>query len=109
MAPARMRPFVNVISLDAARAILNATGTPMENVETIMLSESNGRVLAADVIAQGDVPPFSRAGMDGYAVRARDTQGASRSAARTLKKIGTLYTGQASALIVGEGECVEIS
>jgi molybdopterin molybdotransferase len=109
MCPARMRPFVDVISLEAARAILDATGTPMENVETIMLSESNGRVLAADVVAQADVPPFSRAGMDGYAVRARDTHGASRSAPRSLKKIGTLYTGQASALAVGDGECVEIS
>ena len=104
-----MRPFDDVISLDEARAILNATGSPIENVETIMLSEANGRVLAADVIAQGDVPPFSRAGMDGYAVRASDTQGASRSAPRTLTKIGTLYTGQVSPLAVGEGECVEIS
>jgi len=104
-----MRPFDDVISLDEARAILNATGSPIENVETIMLSEANGRVLAADVIAQGDVPPFSRAGMDGYALRASDTQGASRSAPRTLTKIGTLYTGQVSPLAVGEGECVEIS
>ena len=104
-----MRPFEDVISLDAARAILDATGTPIQNVETIMLSEANGRVLAADVVAQGDVPPFSRAGMDGYAVRASDTAGASRSAPRTLRKIGTLYTGQVSALTIGEGECVEIS
>ena len=104
-----MRPFEDVISLEAARAILDATGTPIENVETIMLSEANGRVLAADVIAQGDVPPFSRAGMDGYAVRASDTAGASRSAPRTLRKIGTLYTGQVSALTIGEGECIEIS
>ena len=57
-----MRPFDDVISLEAARAILDATGSPIENVETIMLSEANGRVLADDVIAQGDVPPFSRAG-----------------------------------------------
>jgi molybdenum cofactor synthesis domain-containing protein len=104
-----MRPFDAVISLDEARAILDATGTPIENVETIMLSEANGRVLASDVVAQGDVPPFSRAGMDGYAVRARDTQGALRSAPRALTKIGTLYTGQASPLTVRDGECVEIS
>ena len=51
-------------------------------------------MLARDVIAHGDVPPFSRAGMDGYAVRARDTQGASRATPRTLTKVGTLYTGQ---------------
>lgn len=104
-----MRPFDAVISLEEARAILDATGAPIANVETIMLGEANGRVLASDVIAQGDVPPFSRAGMDGYAVRARDTQGASQRAPRTLTKIGTLYTGQASPLTVRDGECVEIS
>lgn len=104
-----MRPFTDVISLDAARAILDSTGAPIERFETVLLSDANGRVLAADVVAQGDVPPFSRAGMDGYAVRARDTQGASRSTPRTLTKIGTLYTGQVSPLTVRDGECVEIS
>ncbi len=108
-AHARMRPFGDVISLETARAILDATGTPIENVETIMLSEANGRVLASDVVAQNDVPPFSRAGMDGYAVRARDTQGASRSAPRTLTKVGTLYTGEVSPISVRDGECIEIS
>jgi molybdenum cofactor synthesis domain-containing protein len=104
-----MRPFGNVISLEAARAILDATGAPIANIETIMLSEANGRVLAASVVSQIDVPPFSRAGMDGYAVRARDTQGASRSAPRTLTKVGTLYTGEVSPIPVRDGECVEIS
>ncbi len=109
MAHARMRPFGDVISLEAARAILDSTGTPIANVETIMLSEANGRVLAQDVVSQLDVPPFARAGMDGYAVRARDTQGASRSAPRTLTKVGTLYTGEVSPISVRDGQCVEIS
>jgi molybdopterin molybdotransferase len=109
MAPTRMRPFRDVISLDAARAILDRTGSPIENVETILLSEANGRVLANDVVAHADVPPFSRAGMDGYAVRARDTLGASRSAPRTLTKVGTLYTGEVSEIAVGDGECIEIA
>jgi molybdopterin molybdotransferase len=104
-----MRPFGDVISLEAARAILDATGAPIENIETIMLSEANGRVLAADVVAQHDVPPFARAGMDGYAVRARDTVGASRSAPRILTKVGTLYTGEVSPIPVRDGECIEIS
>jgi len=108
-AHARMRPFGDVISLEAARAILDATGAPIDNIETIMLSEANGRVLASDVVAQHDVPPFSRAGMDGYAVRARDTQGASRSAPRTLTNVGTLYTGEVSPISVRDGECAEIS
>jgi molybdenum cofactor synthesis domain-containing protein len=104
-----MRPFGEVISLEAARAILDTTGTPVDRIETIPLTEADGRVIAADVIARGDVPPFSRAGMDGYAVRAEDTRGASRSHPRTLMKIGTLYTGQVSPVPVAEGQCIEIS
>ena len=104
-----MRPFGDVISLDAARAILDTTGAPIDRVETVALSEANGRVLASDVIARLDVPPFSRAGMDGYAVRARDTQGATRAHPRTLMKVATIYTGEVSAVSVLEGQCVEIS
>ncbi len=104
-----MRPFGDVISLEAARAILDRTGEPIQNIETIMLSEANGRVLAQDVVAQTDVPPFSRAGMDGYAVRASDTHGASRSTPRTLTRVGTLYTGEVSPVSVREGQCIEIS
>ena len=40
-----------------------------------------------------DVPPFSRAGMDGYAVRAEDTFGASRYEPKTLRVIDKVYTG----------------
>ena len=104
-----MRPFGDVISLEAARAILDATGVPIDRTETIALSEANGRVLAADVVARQDVPPFSRAGMDGFAVRARDTQGASRAHPRTLKKVGTVYTGEVPSIPVRDGQCIEIS
>ncbi len=105
----RMRPFGDVISLDAARAILDATGAPIDRTETIPLSDAHGRVVAKDIIARDDVPPFSRAGMDGYAVQARDTHGASRGNPRTLAKVGTLYTGQVSPVPVRGGECIEIS
>jgi molybdenum cofactor synthesis domain-containing protein len=104
-----MRPFGDVISLEAARAILDMTGEPIERIDTIPLGDANGRVLAADVVARQDVPPFSRAGMDGYAVRARDTQGASRAHPRTLVKVGTVYTGEVSPIPVLDGQCIEIS
>jgi molybdenum cofactor synthesis domain-containing protein len=104
-----MRPFGDVISLDAARAILDSTGSAIDRIETVALEHANGRVLARDVVAGGDVPPFTRAGMDGYAVRARDTSGATRDTPRILKQIGTLFTGQISPIVVGEGECLEIS
>jgi molybdopterin molybdotransferase len=106
---AKMRPFGDVISLDAARAILDRTGTPIDRIETIPLGDANGRVLAADVVSRQDVPPFSRAGMDGYAVRASNTAGASRAHPRRLTKVATVYTGEVSATHVRDGQCIEIS
>jgi molybdenum cofactor synthesis domain-containing protein len=105
----KMRPFGDLISLEAARTILDATGSPIDRIEPVSLDQANGRVLASDVVSHVHVPPFARAGMDGFAVRARDTLGASRDTPRTLRKIGTLHTGQVSAVAVGDGECLEIS
>jgi molybdenum cofactor synthesis domain-containing protein len=56
-----------------------------------------------------DVPPFSRAGMDGYAVRAADTAEANRATPKTLDRIGVVYTGQVSGRVVEPGCCVEIA
>jgi molybdopterin molybdotransferase len=104
-----MRPFGKTITLDAARAIVDRSGTPISRVERLPLQQATGRVLARDVVAASDVPPFSRAAMDGYAVRASDTKGASRSNPRIVRQIGTLYTGEVSRVSVGEGECIEIA
>jgi molybdopterin molybdotransferase len=104
-----MRPFGAVISLEEARAILENTGAPVSRTDTIALADANGRVLASDVVARRDVPPFSRAAMDGYAVRARDTQGASRAHPCNVTKVGTVYTGEISAIPVRDGQCIEIS
>ncbi|HYR76122.1 MAG TPA: gephyrin-like molybdotransferase Glp [Pyrinomonadaceae bacterium] len=46
--------------------------SPKLKVESVVLSEVLGRVLAQDIIADSDLPPFDRAQMDGYAVRAAD-------------------------------------
>ena len=55
---------------------------PIDRTERVALADANGRVLAEDVVATADVPPFARAAMDGYAVRAEDTAGASRERPR---------------------------
>jgi molybdopterin molybdotransferase len=109
MPTSRMRPFKETIPLQAARAIVDRSGTPIARVETIPLDEAHGRVIARDVIAPADVPPFSRAAMDGYAVRAVDTMGASRPKPRRLRQIAALYTGEVSTVAVGKDECIEIA
>jgi molybdopterin biosynthesis enzyme len=60
----------------------------------VRLVDANIRVAASDVLSARDVPPFARAGMDGFAVRAEDTFGASRYEPRTLRIIDKVYTGQ---------------
>ncbi|MDK2906736.1 MAG: molybdopterin molybdotransferase [Petrotoga sp.] len=47
--------------------------------ETINFKESNGRILAEDLFSPIDLPPFSRSTVDGFAVKAEDTFGASES------------------------------
>jgi putative molybdopterin biosynthesis protein len=78
--------FLQVIDRDEAerrfRAALDLR--PLE-AEEIALAEALGRVLAADVIAPIDVPGFDRSNVDGFAVRAEDTFGASEEEPRALR------------------------
>ena len=105
----KMRPFRDTIPLDDARAIIERTIVPIARTERVRLQHAHGRVLAAAAIAGNDVPPFARAAMDGYAVRAADTSGAGRTAPKTLRRIGQLFTAQVSERILGPGECLEIA
>jgi molybdopterin molybdotransferase len=105
----KMRPFGKTIALDEARAIIERAIRPIDRTELLSLLQANGRVLAQDIFSTADVPPFSRAGMDGYAVRAEDTSGASRTTPRMLRRIETIYTGQVPQKRVGSGECAEIA
>ncbi len=68
-----MRPFTSTISITEARAIIEAGMPLVDRRERVSLEDARGRVLAADVVAAFDVPPFDRASMDGYAVLAADT------------------------------------
>src|SRR5688572_5092710 len=105
----KMRPIRSTIALDEAKALIDAAIQPIERTERVALSDASGRVLAEDIVADADVPPFARAAMDGYAARAADTTGATREQPRVLKRIGTVFTGEVSALTVGGGQCLEIA
>ena len=109
MTGTKMRPIQKTIALDEARAIIDRTVAPIERTERTPLAGANGRVLARDLIATADVPPFSRAGMDGYAVKAADTTGANPQAPRTLRCIDQVFTGQMPTQSVVAGTCSEIA
>ena len=104
-----MRPIKDTIPLEEARALIDEVLRPIERRERILIVDANGRVAASDVRSSSDVPPFSRAGMDGFAVLAEDTFGASRQEPKTLRVIDKVYTGQVPARSVEGGTCIEIA
>lgn len=84
----------------AAVPVLEARRTP--------LAEALGLVLAEPVVAVEPVPPFANTAMDGYAVRAADTTGASEDAPVRLEVVGELPAGHAPTVPVGERQAVRI-
>jgi molybdenum cofactor synthesis domain-containing protein len=104
-----MRPIRDTIPLDEARALLAQGLEPIARIERAPLDEADGRVVASDVSASRDVPPFDRAAMDGYAVRADDTFGAGRHDPRVLRQVEKVLTGQMPSRTIGPGECAEIA
>jgi len=104
-----MVPFKLLMSREEALKIVLSTVKTMEKTEWFPIEESSGRVLAEDVVADKDVPPFDRAAMDGYAARAEDTYGASYTDPATIKIVGVLHAGESTDKVVKKGECVRIA
>ncbi len=80
------------------------TQTKALPAERIALKEALGRVLAEDIVADSDLPPFDRSQMDGYALRAADVQ---KVPAR-LKIVGESAAGRGWHQRMGSGEAVRI-
>lgn len=76
--------------------------------EEVPISECLHRVLATDVVSKIDVPHFAKAAMDGYAVIASETFGASDTQSVVLAVSGSVMPGQVAKDGLTEGECIEI-
>ncbi|MDQ3005454.1 MAG: molybdopterin molybdenumtransferase MoeA, partial [Chloroflexota bacterium] len=104
-----MPEFLTLLPPDAARDLLfmHLPRTAIES-ESIEVSTSLGRVLAEDIIAPQPLPDFQRSTVDGYAVRAGDTFGASDSLPAYLALIGEVPMGDSPAFGLSEGQCALI-
>jgi len=87
------------VVLDAVRAL---------PAGTVPLGEALGSVVSETVMAREPVPPFANTAMDGYAVRAADTVGASDASPVILSVTATLAAGTAPGVVVGPGDAVRI-
>ncbi len=97
-----------MISFDKARQIVFEHLPSQMAAEEIPLTEALGRVLAEDIAAGFDIPPYDNSAMDGYAVCAGDTSGASSDHPVTLKVIGETAAGGKLGATVEPGSCVRI-
>jgi putative molybdopterin biosynthesis protein len=110
-AAARQEQFLDVVSADEARARFerHLDLKPLA-AETVSLAKALTRVLAHDVIAAVDAPPFDRSNVDGFALRASDTLGASQSVPKILKLNGEVIAcGDAPALEIAAGTATTIA
>ena len=104
----RMRGFKTRAEVAELWSWIAATVRPLE-AEGVPLAEASGRVLAEAVHAPGPVPPFDRSAMDGYALRAEETFGASAYVPAVFRCVGRSRPGQRCAAAVGAGEAVQVA
>ena len=91
---------------EALKILLGVTPVGAEQIASV---KARGRVLAEDLKSAVDLPHFHRAAMDGYAVKAKDTFGASQSLPAYLKLAGVVEMGKEAAQALNTGEAFRIS
>jgi len=99
-----MPEFFNVLAPDIALQTLLERLPAQVEAETVPTYQALGRVTAAAILAPEHLPAFPRSTMDGYAVRASDTFGASESLPAYLEVVGEVAMGQASDITLAVGQ-----
>lgn len=99
--------FFDCISLNKARDLLDKVlPESAVGVEEVALMDALGRIAAEAVTAAGDLPPFSRSTVDGYAVLSRDTFGAGEGIPVMLTLTGEVFMGQEAKPALASGQAV---
>lgn len=104
-----MPEFLTLLPPDAARDLmLSHLPQPVIDSESIDVVSALDRILAEDIIAPHPLPDFQRTTVDGYAVRAQDTFGATDSLPAYLTLVGEVPMGDTPAFEIGAGQCALI-
>lgn len=104
-----MREYMRIVSVDDARErLLSALGPRRTAIEEVPLEAAGGRVLAEGAQADIDVPNHPRSAVDGYALQARDTFGASEGLPAYLTVAGEVFMGRPPETGGGPGFALKI-
>lgn len=110
MSDVRLRGFLERVRVDEAlKRFFSTVALDKPRAEEVGIDNGLGRILAEDVYALYDVPPFDRSAMDGYAVRSIDTVGASVTNSIVMKIVGVSETGHQTQVTLGRFDAVRIS
>ena len=102
-----MKEFFKVLDIEQVLGLRQ--GFDKVSLEEAHLEQAAGRIVGADVYAGENLPGFARSTVDGYAVRAASTFGASESSPALFSLVGAVDMGEASPLSVAPGQAVRIS
>jgi molybdopterin molybdotransferase len=102
-----MKEFFKVTSL--AQVFEYMSDFPLVGTEIVPLLETDGRILAADIISDVDLPDFARSTMDGFAVQAASTFGVSEGSPAYLTVKGSVAMGDHPLFSITTGEAARIS
>lgn len=101
--------FLQVDTISGARErLLQEVGDNFLKMETVKLSEAYGKCLAENIYAEENIPDFRRATVDGYAVKASDTQGAGESVPVFLSVVDEISIGKPALREIKNGECAYV-
>lgn len=103
-----VKEFRKLVTMDEAHNIIESLDVHSSSVD-VDIENASGCVLANDIVSEVDVPPFTRASMDGYAVCAADTYQAREDRSIRLKLVGAIPAGLNPDIHIESGEAVEIS
>ena len=103
--------FLNIKEVDEAKQLIKDLFDELypPKSDTISIEDSYNHVVFEDIVSSMDLPPFDRSLMDGFAVKAEDTFGASDESPKILKCIDSVEAGTYSEKTVENRQCIEIS
>ncbi|MCI7738613.1 MAG: molybdopterin molybdotransferase MoeA [Lachnospiraceae bacterium] len=102
-----MKEYPMRVELEQAIQIIREKVAVM-GTEIVPLSEARGRILARQIVAEENVPPFDRSPYDGFAFRAKDLEEASKEHPVTLRIIEEVPAGKVPERKIGKGEAIKI-
>jgi molybdopterin molybdotransferase len=100
--------FLKAVTAREALDLINAFPTSL-HTEVVSIDESLDRIIAEDIIAYENIPPFSRSLVDGYAIKVKDAQGAKETNPALLFYKGEIRIGKDTNAILDDGSCIYIS